>query len=96
VTALVAASAIGARSISLLESVVIELILLSVALAGSQMLICPFVPSQPPHFLDEGLQMALKFRFGRSAVHEDANPPHTRGLLRPRRKRPRRHVPQGA
>ena len=57
--------------------------------------ILAFTPSQPPHFLDEGGQRALIFRFSWRSTHEHADAAHTALLLRVRRKRPCRRAPEG-
>src|SRR5262249_49038679 len=47
-------------------------------------------PSQPCQFLPESPNVRLIFRVAFRVGHQDANPPHLTGLLRPRSERPRR------
>jgi hypothetical protein len=56
--------------------------------------ILAFTPSQPPHFLDEGGQRALIFRFSWRSTQEYADAAHAALLLRVRRKRPCRRAPE--
>src|SRR5262249_20223612 len=54
--------------------------------------ILAFPPSETPHFLDEGGQIALIFHFSCRSTHEHADAPHAVALLRVRHERPRRRA----